>query len=251
MHNKQGEGVIISEIFDSMQGEGTFTGVRQIFIRFSGCNLKCSYCDTDHKKKKTCRVQGTEYSEIRKNPLTLNDVVSILKKYLSENSHKRSGAYHSIALTGGEPLLEADFLKELLPDLKQMGFKIYLETNGTKPEELDKVISKIDFIAMDIKLPSATGKVFWKEHKEFLKIGKKKIFVKVVIDQKTKLSEIRKAVMLIVSVNKNIPFVLQPATLKNKKIFDVEKVISFRKEISDILKDIRIIPQMHKIIGIK
>jgi len=254
---KDKKSAYISEIFDSIQGEGIFNGVRQIFIRFSGCNLNCSYCDTDHKKKNVCSVYKLAHSgrpsriSTVKNPMTVNDIVSILKEYLSRNPHKRSDAYHSIVFTGGEPLLRSDFIKELLLQIRQMGFKAYLETNGTKPKELKKIVSKIDYIAMDIKLPSATNRFFWSEHKEFLEIGRKKIFVKLIIDSKTKLNEIRKAVMLVVSINKKMPFILQPATINSKKIFDIEKVISFRKEISDILKDIRIIPQMHKIIGIK
>jgi len=235
----------ISEIFDSIQGEGIFAGARQIFIRFSGCNLKCSYCDTKKIRQKMCRVQRTGCREKIKNPLNATEVIRIMKKY------DKAKLYHSVSLTGGEPLLQADFLKEFMPILKKMGLKIYLETNGTLPQSLKKVISFIDFIAMDIKLPSAISRSFWSEHKKFFEAGKKKKFVKVVIDPKTKLHEVMKAAKLVASVNNKTPFVLQPATLKNKKIFNIEKLLFFQKEVLSILEDVRIIPQMHVMLGIK
>ena len=61
---------------------------------------------------------------------------------------------HSISLTGGEPLIWADFLKEFMPRVK---VKYYLETNATIADNLEKIIQNVDIISADIKLPSCSG----------------------------------------------------------------------------------------------
>lgn len=227
----------ITEIFSSVQGEGIFVGARQIFVRFKRCNISCEFCDTPN--------QGVvrEYS-----PAHLMREVKALDK--------AKGPHHSVSLTGGEPLVYTEFLKIFLPLLKEADFKAYLETNGTLPDELNSVIDFIDIVAMDFKLPSSTGgNEFWKEHLSFLKIAaRKKVFVKSVVTESTKREDIEDAVKLIKLVNKNIPFIIQPATpVKN---FD-KKVGSNRLlEFMDIalkneVENSRVIPQMHKVLGIE
>lgn len=160
----------IKEIFSSLQGEGIYQGVRQIFIRFAGCNLNCDYCDTPESKVQSekCKVEGAK-QEI-KNPVSSKDLIDLLTHNSSFITHN-SGCFHSVSLTGGEPLLQVDFLEELIPVLKNLGLKIYLETNGTLPEALEKIVDSVDYIAMDIKFPSATGKDLFSEHNKFLQIS--------------------------------------------------------------------------------
>ena len=227
----------IGDIFSSVQGEGIFAGARQIFIRFKRCNMACEFCDTPNG--------GTakEYS-----PAVLMREI----KALDESK----GPHHSISLTGGEPLMYAEFLKSFLPLLKREGFKSYLETNGTLPDELEGVIDLIDIVAMDFKLPSSTGLgAYWKEHFKFLKIAaRKKVFVKSVITADTKKDDIEEAIRLIKMVNKNIPFIMQPAEFA--KNFDKRVSSSRLLEFLDIalkneIENSRLIPQMHKIMGVK
>ena len=129
--NKKGN---IKEIFASIQGEGLLIGVQQIFIRFCGCNLSCNYCDTDFSSS------FKEYSA--------DELIDYLKSNFDFNT------INSVSLTGGEPLLSVDFLKEFLPKLK---LPVYLETNGTIYEKLEDIINEIDYISADIKLPSCSG----------------------------------------------------------------------------------------------
>jgi organic radical activating enzyme len=118
------------------------------------------------------------------------------------------------------------------------------------------VIDLVDIIAMDFKLPSSTGgKEMWKEHLEFLKIAaQKKVFVKAVVTADTTEQDVEKAADIIKRVNANIPFILQPATPVKTydKIIDTEKLLKFL----DVwprynLENIRIIPQMHKVLNVK
>ncbi len=227
----------ITEIFSSFQGEGLFLGQKQIFIRFYGCNLDCLYCDEKDK---------TIFENL--------SVKQAMDKIENLNGHKKKEPFF-ISLTGGEPLLHPDYLKKLLPSLRKKLFKIYLETNGLLPEALEEVINLVDVVAMDIKLPSAMGTSnYWPAHKKFLKIAQRKqVFVKIVVTNNTKDEEIKKALNIIEKVNPAIPLVLQPVTPygRIKTTVKEEKLLRFKRIAQSRLKTVKIIPQMHKLVGIK
>lgn len=151
----------------------------------------------------------------------------------------------------------AEFLKSFLKILrKNRSFRSYLETNGTLPYELAKIIDLVDIVAMDFKLPSSTGeRPFWTEHLEFLKVAsRKKVFVKAVITPDTVKSDVEKAIDLIKRMKKNIPFVLQPATPVRPHDKDVPKdaLVGFLDiGLKHDLVNIRVIPQIHKILNVK
>jgi len=227
----------IVDIFSSIQGEGVFLGARQIFVRFKECNLKCAYCDEPRDGK------STHYTPIE----LLSEV-----KYIE----LAKGPHHSVSITGGEPLVYSEFLKPFLKLLKKAGFSTYLETNGTLPRELDKVIESVDIVAMDFKLPSSTGgKPFWNEHLEFLRIASwKKAFVKVVVTENTTKADIMRAVELVKKIKGNIPFVIQPASpvKQEDKALDNDALMKFVDiGLKHAVDNIRVIPQMHKKMGVK
>lgn len=98
----------INEIFYSLQGEGFHTGTPAVFVRFSGCNLRCAFCDTQHQAGEN---------------LSLQDIVDEVNKYPNAPL---------LVLTGGEPSLFID--EAFVAELKQKtGKKIAIETNGTRP----------------------------------------------------------------------------------------------------------------------
>jgi len=104
----------INEIFYSLQGEGANTGTPAVFIRFSGCNLRCPFCDTDF----------ADYRE-----MTAADILEEISQYPS----------NFVVLTGGEPSLQVD--NALISALHAEDYVIAIETNGTHPlpEEIDWV----------------------------------------------------------------------------------------------------------------
>lgn len=227
----------ITDIFSSIQGEGIFLGAKQIFTRFRACNLDCSYCD---EKGRHATRQLT--------PLELMSEIRFLE--LSQGPH------HSVSLTGGEPLMCADFLKPFLKLLRKEKMKAYLETNGTLPEKLGEVIDLVDIVAMDIKLPSSTGqKAYWKESLAFLKIAaRKKVFVKAVVTTGAKTSDIKKAASLVRRVDKRIPFIIQPVSSARYGVRTVDNkvLLKFLEAGSRTrLDNVRVIPQMHKVLGVK
>lgn len=96
----------INEIFYSLQGEGFYTGTPSIFIRFSGCNLSCGFCDTDHAAfRRMCA----------------SDILESIASYPARH----------VVLTGGEPALFVD--EVLLEQLHGAGKYVAIETNGTHP----------------------------------------------------------------------------------------------------------------------
>lgn len=243
----------VGEIFSSIQGEGIYIGVKQLFVRFMYCSLNCVYCDTPYSRMKDgfCSVEsepGTGKFILVPNPLNIQKI----NKFLN-NLEKRSPGHHSISVTGGEPLEQGEFLQEWLKTVKGK-YRIYLETNGTLPGVLKKIINHVDIIAMDIKLPSSIRKtVNWDNTFEFLKLSaKKSVFVKVVITSRTDKYEVLKSALIVKKVSPAIPFILQPAT-KYGTFIDVPEPIFLNElltECSRMLKDVRIIPQVHKLLHI-
>lgn len=226
----------LDEIFISYQGEGIFPGIRQVFIRFSMCNLKCAYCDTRAAReiKESFSAPG---GRKLKNPVSVKEVINRVKGF--------KGRVHSVSLTGGEPLVQGGFVVSLAKALKKSGFSVYLETNGTLGRTLKKILPYTDHVAMDIKLPSS-AKIsgLWEKHAGFLKAAGKKAFVKIVVGDRLKINELKKALKLC----KKRSVVLQPEFGSN--ISKLVKKLE-RNGIFNSLPAIRLVPQIHRLIGIK
>ena len=116
----------INEIFYSVQGEGCRTGVPSVFVRFSGCNLKCGFCDTRHD-------DGVFMQD--------EEIIAKVQLYNAKQ----------IVLTGGEPTLFID--SDFVQDLKdQTGLEVAVETNGTRP-----LPSNIDWVTVSPKIEMSAG----------------------------------------------------------------------------------------------
>lgn len=109
----------INEIFYSLQGEGFYTGTPSVFVRFSGCNLKCPFCDTDHES-------GIMMSD--------DEIIAEVSKYPCRN----------VVLTGGEPSLWIDDF--LIDRLHDAGRYVCIETNGTR-----KLPASVDWVTCSPK----------------------------------------------------------------------------------------------------
>ena len=120
----------IAELFISIQGESSYAGKPCFFIRLAGCNLNCSYCDTEFAKS---AGNGSEYS--------VDNLVAVADK---------SGV-RLVEITGGEPLLQED-VPELCGRLKDAGFTVLVETNGSlRISQLPPEVIRI----IDCKCPSS------------------------------------------------------------------------------------------------
>jgi len=225
----------ISEIFLSYQGEGPFSGSRQLFIRFYGCNLSCVYCDTMLGSYKSFPKEG------------------LLGKILDFEDD-----YNELTLTGGEPLLHADFLKDFLPLFKKhRKHEVYLETNGTMPDELKKIVDYVDIVAMDFKLPSFGGGEgdLLRLNEEFVKVvSDKELIIKTVITDSTSIDDIKIMGRALAGIKKDITIVLQPVTPVNEQMKEPDREMlsyfkSYVKKETD--KEVIVMGQVHHCLGIK
>lgn len=98
----------VAEIFDSIEGEGKRTGYMAVFVRFAGCNIRCTYCDTAYALKES---DAEEF-------LTKEELLSCIRSY----------PWKRITFTGGEPLLQP--LQEICDILGEEGYEINIETNA-------------------------------------------------------------------------------------------------------------------------
>lgn len=159
----------------------------------------------------------------------------------------------TLSITGGEPLQHNDFLREWLP-MVHPDYRILLETNGVLVEELRQVMDQVDIISMDMKLPSVTGmKDYWEEHEKFLKLAiAKEVYVKVVISSPTEEADLKKALAIVERYSPEIPFILQPATPFGpvRESVGPDRLRDFYKLSKSYLKNVRVIPQVHKQLGL-
>lgn len=228
----------IHEIFASIQGEGIYCGQSHTFVRFAGCNLACAYCDTPQSRKPRpalCRISDATAP----NPVSVRDVAAECNRL----------GRRTVALTGGEPLLQAHFLANLMPALRDAGLLNYLETNGTLYKHLARVAKYADCIAMDIKLPSATGQdAQWEAHARFLEIALgTEVFVKAVVTNSASEDEVRRCATIVAGVDRRTPLVLQPAAGDSPT---GERLVELQSIALELLDDVRVIQQYHKVLGL-
>jgi 7-carboxy-7-deazaguanine synthase len=136
--------MIISEIFRSIQGEGTRTGLPCIFVRLTGCNLRCTWCDTAYA------FHGGE-------KMSVEEVLTRVNELSSASAQKENGSAGKkpklplVELTGGEPLLQPEAIP-LSQKLLDSGYQVMIETSGERqvsvlPREVIKIV--------DIKCPDS------------------------------------------------------------------------------------------------
>ena len=118
------------ELYKSVQGESSFTGLPCIFVRFAGCNLRCAWCDS-------------EYTFTGGKPFTQDEVIAQVEALVP---------CRLVEFTGGEPMLQARELLPLMNALHDRGYTLMMETSGERPlGEVPKLVHKI----VDVKCPGA------------------------------------------------------------------------------------------------
>jgi len=201
----------VSEIFYSIQGEGSQIGIPTVFVRLFGCNLRCQWCDTMYA------VEGDDYSEL--------SFSELIRKSLLYNCK-------NICITGGEPLTQEKAVTKITEYLIQEKKNIILETAGhlEPPKIFD---NKNTVVSMDCKCPSSG--MNHKSNISILRALKKKDQIKFVIanedDYKFAIETIRRS------------------NFKAQIIFQPEAKSSLLKLTEKILNDklnVRVLPQLHK-----
>ncbi len=248
-----GDTIFVTEVFSAIQGEGALVGERQVFLRLTGCNIRCSYCDQPEaleKKAGPCRIEVTPGRRdwiCESSPLPIEQVVEAVDGLWVDLPH------HSVSLTGGEPLLQSARLAALLPYLVDRGHRISLETNGTLIAGLERVVDFLDFISMDLKLDSVDSqRVDLELHRRFLRTATRRgVFVKIVIGPETNRSEFEKAIGMVHAEAPEVEVFLQPVTPFASVLAapSPDQVLDLQGHALRIHPHVRVVPQTHKAIG--
>jgi len=209
----------VCEIFYSIEGEGIEIGRLEVFVRLSGCNLRCKWCDTKYSWE-----EGKEMS--------VDEVIKEIKKYPCK----------SVSITGGEPLLQREEVFELVKKLKEMGYWIQINTNGTIFDE--RIFRLVDLITMDCKCPSSGMKSDLNVLKKTKGMFNSKTQFKFVISDEQDYEYAKKLISLILSKSSYVVF--QPEWSNRK----------FTRQLVELVKrdclGVRVILQQQKLIwGLK
>ncbi|MCK5392430.1 MAG: radical SAM protein [Deltaproteobacteria bacterium] len=204
----------ISEIFFSLQGEGLEIGLPTVFVRLFACDLRCTWCDTMYA------VEGRDFKDY-----TVLEVVKEVEKYECKR----------VCITGGEPLIQIKEVEELACDLIGNNYTILLETSGHKmPPPI--LWTENSTISMDCKCPSSSM-----QHRMdfdlFIKLREKDQLKFVIQDE----ADYKYALGILNRHNIKANIIFQPA-YGSRLGWITEKVID------DKLGNVRVLPQLHKII---
>ncbi|MGE5821366.1 MAG: 7-carboxy-7-deazaguanine synthase QueE [Nitrososphaerota archaeon] len=232
----------VSEIFTSIEGEGIFVGKKTLFIRFSGCHLKCRWCDTKYALPLD---SGTDYQ--------IDEIKDLIIKELQPFTYK-------VNFTGGEPLLQteaviglADFIK------KQTNLKTYMESSCFDSELFSKILPYIDICKVEFKTDDS--KVVENEEYDNLLLNEirclelavesnKATYIKIVVTNSTNLESFKN---LVYNISKKIKpsdilgFIIQPSFGIDQPT--VNKLLDTYDIVQPMFPEVRIIPQLHKEIG--
>jgi len=209
--------LVVNEIFGSIDGEGIRTGELATFIRLAGCNLRCSYCDTDYSLS---IKDGKE--------MTINEILDKVKEI----------GYQNITLTGGEPLIHKN-VEKLIDNLIENGYKVNIETNGAV--DITPYISKNLILTMDYKTKSS-GMIKYMLNKNIALLREYDVFK--IVCSKEDFTDIKDILR-----NNDIKSYIYLSPIFNE--IEPSELVDFLKELHNEGFDtskIRIQIQLHKII---
>lgn len=232
----------VSEIFTSIEGEGIFVGKKTMFIRLSGCHLKCRWCDTKYALPLD---SGTDYQ--------IDEIKDLIIKELRPFTYK-------VNFTGGEPLLQIEAVTQLADFIKRhTNLKTYIESSCFDSELFSKILPYMDICKAEFK--TEDSKVVKDEDYDNLLINEirclelavqnsKTTYIKIVVTNSTKLDSFKN---LVYNISKKIKpsdimgFIIQPSDIIDQPT--VNKLLDIYDIVQPMFPEVRIIPQLHKVIG--
>ncbi len=205
--------ISINEVYPSIQGEGLLVGLPSLFIRIQGCNLRCPWCDQPSA------------IPFKNSSVKLEDLLNLVDSY----------AHRHVVITGGEPFTERN-LALLVKELIKRGKSVQIETNGTLwQEDLEEVIEDIHITCS----PKAVAG--WYVHPKIREYAKE---LKFVVDENLTLD----VLMTFEDFLKRSCVVLQPES--NKTVF-LEKALDLQNKLLNLGYEVRVLPQVHKLLGLR
>jgi len=249
--------VPVLEVFSSFQGEGPRVGERQVFVRLAGCDLRCAFCDTpeSYPQPTTARIErdtlrGTD--DRPENPVSVDELIAAVRRL-----DEPRGVHAAVSITGGEPLLHPGAVHALAVGVRALGLLVHIETGGHRPGAVRHVLDVVDWFTPDLKLESATGAPTpWAAHEEtyaVLETAGKALAVKAVVGATTPEDEVAEAAAFVARHVPSAPFVLLPATPygEGPAAPSASQLYRFHAAARRGHADVRIIPQVHKMLRLR
>lgn len=238
----------VGEVFRSIQGEGIWVGVPQVFLRLAGCRRACPYCDTDRFRDRPpeALLRFEAGDELVPNPVD----AARLRAAVDELAAATPGI-HSLSVTGGEPLEQPDFLVPFLESFRETKLPVYLETNGLEEAAARRAAPVVDIVSLDIKLPglSCEEQAFGIYERVLPLFRGRGLFCKIVLTAEVDMREFIEAVCLVARAGEEIPVVLQPASppgVSPSPRAMMRAVLAAGR----YCRDVRLIPQCHKLLDL-
>ncbi len=233
--------VRLFEIFTSVEGEGILYGTKTLFVRLAGCPFKCFYCDTPDALPPD---SGEQY--------TVKDACKMIEKKLEPNTYK-------VNFTGGDPLVQSDALAEMARFVQSKKIPTYIESSCYDSEKFARVIPFIDYVKIEFKtedsefVEAAHYPRLFQNAIECLKTSleqKKHTYVKIVVSSRTGTDSFGRMVDSIfrVASGRDIAgFVIQPTHGIAEP--SLKLLLGLYDLVWPLYREVRIVPQLHKIIG--
>lgn len=245
--------VQLDEIFFSLQGEAGEIGRPHLFLRLGGCPLRCNYCDTPRSwtARETWELHLGGRTERRANPLDAD----ALDRALAETCdfHGVAPRRTTLAVTGGEPLEQHEFLRGWLP---RWPGRVLLETAGLWPERLGALAGLVDVVSLDWKLPSLlrAGAELSDPHGclESLRGARRpRAWVKLVVAAECGDAEVEDALARIAAAAPGAELFLQPVTpvARGPRPPPAEALLRWTLRAEALGLAARAVPQVHPLLG--
>ena len=224
-----------------MEGEGILYGTKTLFVRLAGCPFTCFYCDTIEALPMN---SGTEYS--------LEDACKIINSKLQDKTYK-------VNFTGGDPLIQHEAVREMAKHVKSKNIPTYLESSCFDSAKFSEVVPFIDFVKIEFKTKDSEFvdlkhySTLMENAFECLKTSillKKITYIKIVVSSKTDLPSFKGLIKRIFNTTSKTDiagFIIQPTYGIAEP--SLEQLLEFYDIVYPLYNEVRIIPQLHKLIG--
>jgi len=233
--------VRIFEIFTSLEGEGIFYGTKTLFVRLAGCPFTCFYCDTTQALPMD---SGNEYP--------IEEACNLIDQNLKDKTFK-------VNFTGGDPLVQHEAVAKLAKHVQSKNIPTYLESACFDSGKFEHVLPFIDFVKIEFKtqdsdfVDSKHYSKLLENELECLKLAiksKKKTYIKIVVAAKTEITPFNKLMTKIFEIITKCDisgFIIQPTHAIAEP--SLEKLMQFYDLVHPYFEDVRVVPQLHKLIG--
>jgi 7-carboxy-7-deazaguanine synthase len=258
--------VYLDELFLSIQGEAGQVGKPHLFLRLAGCPLRCNYCDTPRSWRRTPTVDVHHADGVQQlaNPWSVEQ--------LEQQLHALAGAHGLnaedlvLSVTGGEPLVQTEFLCSWLP---QWGGPVLLETSGIFAGKLAKLLPELDYVSLDWKdeadldtganlldpqasLTLLAGEAKQRQHSSLHSNTSFQFWLKFVVQAHTSSAWLQEQLQLIAELAPDSAVFLQPVTpgATDAKAPSASALLAELIQGHSLPLDLRVLPQIHPMLGV-